>query len=343
MKIQVLALPLAMASSVCFAHHSFNATFDPGEVIEIEGEVTRVIWRNPHVRFDVRVADDEEIWNVETHSVSILGRMQVDADILEIGDRIRIAGNPARRAENRIFAVNVMLASGQEVVLDPREGPRWAEQSIESMDYWVSPDTLAGEGSSIYRVWSSVLTDPKSFPLFPHGFVPTFEIASYGLTESASQAVADFDPYADSPTLGCDPKGMPTIMEQPYPLEFTAQGDQILIRIEEYDTVRTVHMAADAVDENVPRSLLGHSTGRWYGSALVVRTDRIDWPYFDTVGVPLSEEAVVIERFTPGADGTRLDYRIQVADPKTFTEPIVFEKYWLAVPGTMVEPYRCVN
>jgi hypothetical protein len=40
-------------SSICHAHHSFNATFDPGKVIEIEGEVTRIIWRNPHVRFSV--------------------------------------------------------------------------------------------------------------------------------------------------------------------------------------------------------------------------------------------------------------------------------------------------
>lgn len=94
---------------------------------------------------------------------------------------------------------------------------------------------------------------------------------------------------------------------------------------------------------DVSRSLLGHSTGRWYGRTLVVRTDHIDWPHFDTVGVPLSEEAVVTERFTLSQDGKRLNYRIQVADPQTFVEPIVFEKYWLSVPGTTVNPYECTK
>jgi hypothetical protein len=57
----------------------------------------------------------------------------------------------------------------------------------------------------------------------------------------------------------------------------------------------------------------------------------------------LSEEAVVTERFTLSQDGKRLNYRIQVADPQTFVEPIVFEKYWLSVPGTTVNPYECTK
>jgi hypothetical protein len=37
---------------------------------------------------------------------------------------------------------------------------------------------------------------------------------------------------------------MPTIMEQPYPIEFVNKGDTILLRLEEYDSVRTISMAA---------------------------------------------------------------------------------------------------
>ena len=35
---------------------------------------------------------------------------------------------------------------------------------------------------------------------------------------------------------------MPFIMEQPYPMEFVAAGDEILIKMEEYDTVRRIAM-----------------------------------------------------------------------------------------------------
>ena len=40
---------------------------------------------------------------------------------------------------------------------------------------------------------------------------------------------------------------MPTIMEQPYPLEFEDQGDRIEVRMEEYDTLRAIHMDAAGV------------------------------------------------------------------------------------------------
>jgi hypothetical protein len=39
----------------------------------------------------------------------------------------------------------------------------------------------------------------------------------------------------------------------------------------------------------------------------------------------------------------RRGYRLEVIDPATFTEPVVRQKYWEAVPGVSVEPYRRTN
>ena len=63
----LLLLPLTAT-----AHHSVAANFDARIVTELEGEITRVFWRNPHVRFTIRVEDErgqEVLWDIETTSV----------------------------------------------------------------------------------------------------------------------------------------------------------------------------------------------------------------------------------------------------------------------------------
>ena len=134
-------------------------------------------------------------------------------------------------------------------------------------------------------------------------------------------------------------KGMPSIMEQPYPLEFTRESGDIVLRIEEYDVVRTIKMSASAVDE--APAPWGHSVGAWDGDTLVVTTSGISWPYFDQTGIPLNETSILVERFTPTADGSLLDYSLTVTDPLIFTEPVVLERQWVWKPGERVKPFRC--
>ncbi|MCZ6639952.1 MAG: DUF6152 family protein [Gammaproteobacteria bacterium] len=330
----VLALFAAPAAS---AHHSFSAVFDSGEVIEIEGKITRVVWANPHVRFSLQASGDNENWYIESHSVSILTRMQIGRDLLKPGDSVKLAGHPSRQPANELFALNALLANGEEVVFDPRGEPRWASQSVGSNKYWVAPESDGSKGGEgIFRVWSTVISDKGSFPLLPR-------INSYPLTQPAKSTLASFDPLTDAPTLNCAPKGMPTIMEQPYPMEFVEQDASILLRLEEYDTIRTIHLDANTSVAEQPSSLLGYSVGYWEKETLVVSTTRVSWPHFDTVGIPLSEAVEITERFTPSEDGTRLNYRLRVTDAATFTEPVDIEKYWLAVPNVSVQPYKCTN
>ncbi len=134
--------------------------------------------------------------------------------------------------------------------------------------------------------------------------------------------------------------GMPAIMDQFYPTEFVVQGDEILVYLEEQDVVRTIHMA----DVPLPQtsSVYGHSVGRGEGDTLVVETSHVNWPWFDQTGVPQTEGVHIVERFTPSADGHQLDYAATVTDPAIFTEPVVLERYWIWVPGEVVEPYNCV-
>jgi hypothetical protein len=340
--LKVIALSgLLLVSLRSSAHHSFAGTFDVGHINELEGEITRVQWQNPHVRLTLQDADGE-FWAIETHSVSILRRMNIGSEVLSVGDHVKVAGFPARRPVNEMFVLNALLPSGDEVVFEPGAQARWANQTVGTSATWLaSQGDASNANAGIFRVWSTSLPGGM---LFREQVDPEFSLNSYPLTAAARAALAAFDALTDTPTLNCAPKGMPTIMEQPYPMEFVDQGERIVLRLEEYDTVRTIHLSQEAPATGEGPSRLGYSVGHWEGDTLVVETTRADWRYFNTEGIPLlGADVELVEQFTPTADGSRLNYKLTVSDPETFTEPVVLQKYWLSLPEIRVQPYECTN
>lgn len=330
--------------AVASAHHSFASTFDVATVNELEGEVMSVRWKNPHVVFTLNVVDsegEEALYQIESHSLSIMRRTGVTPDELQVGDKVRVAGHPARRATNGMFVLNALLPSGKELVFDPFGGPRWGGDVETHAKWQATPDDAQAEQTGIFRVWSTALTDPAAFP-FPETLDPSY-VSNYPLTDAAKTILAAFDPETDIPTLNCAPKGMPAIMEQPYPMEIVDKDGNIELYLEEYDTLRTVHMNAEATAADQPASRLGYSSGRWEGSTLVVQTSAINWGHFDTVGIPLSEAAIITEQFVPSEDGRTLGLIMTIEDSATFTEPVELTKRWLALPDAQVESYECVN
>ena len=332
----VICISLMLPISA-LAHHSYAATFELETVNELEGEVVSLQWKNPHIVFDLQT--DDGMYQIESHSLSIMRRTGITSDALNVGDRIRVAGNPARDQSKSLFVLNALLAEGNEIVFDPFIGPRWSE-NIGSNDIWLATeDDAEASDSGVFRVWSTSVEDIfAAFP-FPEQFDPS-AINNYPLTAAAREVVDNFNPFTDLPTLNCGIKGMPAIMEQPYPMEISRQGENILMRLEEYDTQRMVYRDGRSA-EGQPLSLLGFSTGRWEGDTLVVNTTHVSYPYFDSVGIPQSTDVEITERFIPSEDGRRMDYELRVSDPATFTEPVNLSKYWLALPGASVQPYIC--
>lgn len=339
-----VSLGLFLLPSIAFGHHAGATTYDPTDSNQIVGVVKRIVWRNPHVRFEIQVTNSsgtEEQWDIESNSISILSRMGIDAGVIKVGDRVKIAGWPARRSANSMFATNLLLPAGQEVLLAPRATPQWSEDTLGVADAWVSDggaEISDDPASGIFRVWSSNMANPESFPLFKDVVVVE---DNYPLTATARAARESWDPVADNPYLGCTPMGMPRIMGQPYPIEFVDDGEEILLRIELYDVERTIYMNNGAKADDVSSSSHGHSVGHWDGDALVVRTSRVNWPYFDQSGVPLSQAAEIIERFTPDRESGRLHYTITVTDPFVFTAPVTLEKYWTWRPGEQIQQFEC--
>jgi hypothetical protein len=333
--LALVALPGAAA-----AHHSFFGRFDTLRLVELEGEVTELLWRNPHAYFSVRA--DGVVWEIETSSLTVLKRMGIDEGTIRVGDRVRIAANPPVGDKKEMYARHVLLPDGRELLMNVGLTPRWAERSRA-----VGDESLlmarAGDASrpdlGIFRVWSHTRTIAR---LFPEVTDPTVDINAYPLTPAARAELVEFDRGTDNPTANCVPKGMPTIMEAPYPIEFVREesGD-ILLKLEEYDLTRVIYMDPTVARELPQASPLGFSVGRFEGATLVVTTTRISWPFFSQLGIRQSPAVEIVERFTPSADGSRLDYEMTVTDPATFTRPVVLEQYWLWLPSVTLLPYEC--
>jgi hypothetical protein len=80
------------------AHHS-QSEYDLRGKVEVEGAVTKVEWRSPHAWIYVDVINDkgEKVnWSFELPSPVTLMRRGWTRDSLKPGDRIKVAGAPAK-------------------------------------------------------------------------------------------------------------------------------------------------------------------------------------------------------------------------------------------------------
>ena len=330
----IIASSMATLPVTLSAHHSM-AEFDRSTVTEVEGEVVSISWRNPHILLDIATTDaagGEVVWHLEGGAVSTQRRRGLTSGRVQVGDHVRAAGSPSTRRPGYIQVNHLLPPDGVELLVGGVREPRWSETHVGGGAWAVDPAKAAvAEGRGLFRVWSQRFGGAWFFR----------GTDAYPLTESALAAAAEWDQFEDNPLLDCTAPGMPALMSNPYPMEFIERDGSIELRFEEFDAVRIIHLD-DATDPaGVPRSHLGYSVGHWEGETLVVSTSRINWPYFNRVGVPQSENVEVIERFTAVEDEDRMDYQLTVTDPATLVEPFVWEGYWDWRPGEEVHPYEC--
>ena len=312
----LLALPVAVA-----AHHSISAIFDRTQTTEVEGTISSVFWRNPHIGLTVLVeneAGQPEEWEIEGGTYNDLLRSGFDTGTVAVGDRVRIVGAPSRRGLNEMYLDRLLSPAGEELM----------SSGVTTTDVSVSQgaeDRRAPTG--IFRVWVNggtiyQLREPLS------------------VTPAAEAARAAWDPFTDDPSHRCQAPGMPNAVLNPYPMEFVDQGERIVQRIEEWDAVRTIHMSAESAEPG-EASPLGYSVGRWEDNTLVVETTNVDYPLLDDSGTPMSPAVRIVERYTLSENDTRLDLEMTVTDPPNLAEPAVWVAVWAWEPGVRVRPFEC--
>ena len=95
-KLLIASILLLMANHAS-AHHNWSAIYDVESDIEIEGVISSIQWRNPHVRVSFTVNEgtaNEMVYTTESNSVASLTRMNVTEDLLAVGTRVRGGGVP---------------------------------------------------------------------------------------------------------------------------------------------------------------------------------------------------------------------------------------------------------
>ena len=330
------AIVAAMLAAVPFsaaAHHSMSE-FNRDVVTEVEGVVSRVSWKNPHILLEVTSTDKngaKSVWSLEGSAVSAQSRRGLTPDRLAVGDKVRVAGWPSTRRDRYLQVNHVLLPDGVELLVGGVREPRWSAKSAGGAMLATSRKPAAALGDSIFRVWSQG--------------TPAWFFAgrsNYQLNPSAAAAVAKWDDITDNPLTRCIAPGMPALMGNPYPMQFVQVGRDIELRFEEFDAVRKIHIGPGVTrPADVPLSPLGYSVGRWDGKTLVVDTSRINWPYFDRAGAPQTRNVAINERFTVVPDGSRLDYVLTVNEPATLVKPFVWNAYFAWNPGEAVNRYGC--
>ena len=335
---RIITLAMVLPTSAALGHHSVGAYFDTSQVIEIQGELTEVRWRNPHIGFTINVLSEngqKTNWEISGTSLSHLGRLGLTSDMFTLGEIVTFAGSPSRRPIPALQASNILMSDGEEIALNTSGRRHWLAGTEDQLR--VTPADVAARDDgdspnrSLFRVWSTPTRGIDRDSL---------QLSNYPLTAEALSAQSAWDPLTDNPSLNCVGKGMPSIMGPPYPMELIDRENVIVYRQEEFDSVRTIYM--NPTTAPAPRlSNMGHSIGHWEGETLVVNTTLSTYPYFDGQGIPISTGAEYEERFTVSDDGKRLNYTILVTDPTIFTEPVLLDRFWLWVPGAQVERYDC--
>ena len=169
-------------------------------------------------------------------------------------------------------------------------------------------------------------------------------ITNYPLTPKGQEAKASFDDSLD-PVADCTSWPIPqlALFSSLYPMKFEIGDDVVTIRYEFFNSVRTVFMDDRDHPSDGPRTIQGHSIGRWEDGTLVIDSrlfaDHRSPFLFD--GVPSGPEKHVVERYQLSEDGTFATASFFVEDPEFLAEPLIFDMKLRYRPGFELDDNEC--
>jgi hypothetical protein len=337
--LSLFALLATIVTGVANAHHS-RSNYDMGNFQEYDGTVVEFSWSNPHAFAVIDTTDkngDALRLLLEMNSKIILSGMGWNGETLEVGDEIRVRGNPDKRADRKqLFVAYVVDRTGERMWSFGRPADERARQEKKKPNpLHILPTVGSTDFSGIWnRARVRGQQRPRQDP---------FAAADLPLTEKGRAAVQDFDPN-DDPSFECLPATLPRTIVPVLPIQFEWVNDDLLtIRYQANNVVREIHMNQSTFPETVLSNRLGYSIGRMEENELVIDTKFFAFDRWGNGrGVPSGEQKVVQERYSMRNEGTSMDVTYTFADPEYLAGPPIEQRgAFVLRPKMVLSDYDC--
>jgi hypothetical protein len=360
-------LTVILAGTPILAHHVISAKFDPGKTRTLNGSVTYVDWRNPHVHVLMNVREGARTvnWAVELESTLDLERSGWSRDSVKPGDAVTVQGILARDGSQQIWGNSVVLTNTRRRVLamSPEAtaalNPVPAGRPSTSTPRWPDGKPRLGPLPGETGYWAR----PSSTMLIQNG--ANVAVEAGGLLKNLADVdkVAPFQKWArdlfeyrqrnflkDDPMfLYCLAPGAIRQFQMPYGNQFVE--DKTFGRIFLmagggnhdwhfiYTDGRSQRGELRGNDDNP--LYYGNARGQWEGDTLVVDSKTFNEKFwFSNGGLPHTEQLHLIERFTR-TDMNTLKYEVTIDDPGAYTK--TWSANWTLqwVSGEELPTYYC--
>src|SRR5690606_27839226 len=99
-------------------HQSVAAECDTGNTVQLEEEITRVWFTNPHVRYRLTVRNEDGSttdWELQGGNVTNLRRQGWVEDSVRVGDRVSVSGALGRNGAKKLNISQMTTADGRRV------------------------------------------------------------------------------------------------------------------------------------------------------------------------------------------------------------------------------------
>jgi hypothetical protein len=312
------ALCLSCAAGQAFAHHGVAPHYDVNRTVTLDGTVAKFDFINPHAFVYVSVQDDngdEQTWQCELASASVLERNGLTADTFRPGESIRLEGVAGRHNPTGCALRIAYFADGRELHSTTLFAPTLADTPVDD------PDSIVG-------IWA----------------MKRFAVSRYegALTAAGEAAQSAFDPIRDDPGIYCDPASPVRFwINVNEPFEIKLEPDRVIVEHRYLDAVRTVYLDAGNPSNAVPRSTMGYSTGHFDGNALIVRTRHfLAGALEPRYGIMHTAELELAERLEVDPQTGELEIAWTIDDAEYFREPFTQRERFVRSTRNQ-SPYDC--
>ena len=316
-RLSLFAVGAALAPAVGLAHHS-RAVFDMKQEVVIEGTVTKLDWRNPHIYFTVETQGprgEPMLQEIEATSVSEAQALGLSKEAIAPGARVVIRANPNRQgAPARASGLSVKTADGAVYPLNTD-----AKIAVAHV-VTAQADGIAGHWAPSLDSFAALLPATRSWALTDAGRLAQAEV------------IKSLASVADVAALGiCEPIPPPMLSIFPDMRSIEVGPATVVLRFEGAVGVRmerVVHLDQSGHPPNVAPSVMGHSIGRWEGRTLVVDTVGFAPYRLGLIMIPSSPAKHLVERLTLADDRRHLQYGFTLDDPEYLAAPASYTATW---------------